>query len=174
MTDWNSEDFSQGYALNLEFEQARMRKRRKRDLIDELLSEVSEPPAQHPVANHIDRYFQERLDASRRRFLEIRREVDSRRALSRAFREEIDSQISYAQLSLEEFSGWGVGYNTGVDVKRNHLERQLQQLRSERRSSQLQAWTDFVRLRKDLREALLDYQAAARLDHSGGESNGRS
>lgn len=55
-----------------------------------------------------------------------------------------------------------MGYNTGVDVKRNHLERQLQQLRTERRAAELRTWDDLVRLRKELREAVREYESKKR------------
>jgi hypothetical protein len=51
-----------------------------------------------------------------------------------------------------------------VDVKRNHLERELLQLRTQRRASELRTWDDVVLLRKDLREAQAEYQRVARLD----------
>ena len=72
---------------------------------------------------------------------------------------EIDYQISRAALSLDQFSGWGVGYNTGVDFKRNHLERELSNLRRERRSSLLRTWEDIASLRREFREALVEYKS---------------
>jgi len=71
--------------------------------------------------------------------------------------------MTYAQISLEQFSGWGVGYNTGVDVKRNHLERMLLQLRNDRRAAVLSAWQDLTRMRKELREAWNMYRDSRRL-----------
>jgi hypothetical protein len=154
--------------LWLEFEQAKARVKRKRDLIRELLSDLeSEPPSGRGF--EIDSYLIDRTDAARQRTAQLRKELEGRLALHRKFVSEIDSQVLYCQTSLSRFTGWGVGYNTGVDVKRNHLERQLQQLRAERRNAELRAWQDLVKLRGELREAQREYRDADRLTRSAQE-----
>lgn len=75
---------------------------------------------------------------------------------------QVDYQISTAAQSLEEFSFFGVGYNQGIDFKRNHLERQLAIFRKERRDSRLKTWQDLSALGKELREAAAEYQDALR------------
>ncbi len=78
---------------------------------------------------------------------------------------EIDYQITQAASSLEQFSNWGIGYNTGVDVKRNFLERELSNLRKERRSLLVRTWDDIGRLRKEFRQLVREYKAMlSRLD----------
>jgi len=72
---------------------------------------------------------------------------------------ELDYQISRAALSLDQFRGWGVGYNTGVDIKRNQLERELSNLRKERRSALIRTWEDIANLRKEFREAVVEYRS---------------
>lgn|GEM_PF-3807274 len=72
---------------------------------------------------------------------------------------EIDYQISRAALSLDQFTGWGIGYNTGVDIKRNQLERELSNLRRERRSTLLRTWEDIANLREEFREAVAEYKS---------------
>ena len=151
--------------LWLEFEQAKARVKRKRDLVRELLSDL-EPELPTGRAFEIDSYLTDRADAARQRTSQLRRELEGRLALHRQFVREIDSQVLYCQTSLSRFTGWGVGYNTGVDVKRNHLERQLQQLRAERRNAELRAWQDLVKLRGELREAQREYRDADRLKSS--------
>jgi len=63
---------------------------------------------------------------------------------------------------LSQFHFWGIGYNRGVDRKRNMLERQLTNLRRERRAVELRAWEDIVDIRKELRKVLEDYRDALR------------
>ena len=72
---------------------------------------------------------------------------------------EIDYQISRAALSLDHFTGFGVGRNVGVDIKRNQLERELSNLRKERRSTFLRTWEDIASLRKEFREAVVEYKS---------------
>lgn len=73
---------------------------------------------------------------------------------------EVDYQISRAALGLDHFKDWGVGYNTGVDMRRAHLERELTQLRRERRLILHRAWQDVRTLRQELREATAHYKTA--------------
>lgn len=158
-------DFDSWYLQELEFERAKQQREKKRDLIQELLADLEGKEPERKLFD-VEQYFQERFDTTRSRVEQIRREVDARVEIRADFMREIDLQISYAQMSLEKFSGWGVGYNTGVDVKRNHLERQLLQLRTERRAAELRTWQDLVGLRKDLRDAMEEYRATFRLKGS--------
>ena len=82
----------------------------------------------------------------------IGEEINSRLELHFDQLDEIQRETKYVEWSLEEFEHWGVGYNTGVDVKRNHLERLLAERRKEHRGTRLSAWEDIVALRKLLRE----------------------
>jgi hypothetical protein len=156
-------EFERWYSDQIEFEEARKRKTKKKDLVQALLADLEEEPAPRTELPS-EAFITDRLRAARQTKDQLRREMDLRVKMHRHFLKEIKSQITYAQFSLEKFSGWGVGYNTGVDVKRNHLERILLQLRNERRASVLKTWEDLVRIRKDLREAWQEYHDSRRLD----------
>ncbi len=166
MPDWSGSGAR--YLDDLEFQASRHQRERKKDIVDDLLALLRKPEI---VASSfdLDSYFADRIELSQERKDQIGRELKTRGDLASQFLQEIDREISYLQFSLERFTGWGVGYNTGVDVKRNHLERQLQQLRTERRAAQLRAFDDIVRLRHELAEAMRDYRAARRL--SGPDSS---
>lgn len=155
-------EFDESDLLWREFEEAKRQGDRRPDLVQGLLADL-EIPGEAARRFEIESYFADRVDIVRRRLDQTRNELQTRLTLHTAFTEEIDAQIGYCQVSLEKFAGWGVGYNTGVDMKRSNLERQLQQLRSERRRTEVQAWDDVVRLRKELREALQEYRGAQRV-----------
>jgi hypothetical protein len=145
---------------------------RKR-LVEDLLGEL-EGEKKKPAPLGIEQFTADRVENTQERVRQIRRELETRLEIHTRFLREIERQLAYAELSLEEFGNWGVGYNTGVDVKRNQLERQLQQLRTERRATTLRAWDDAVRLRKELRDAMLEYRGAERLAHSlSGSTEGK-
>jgi hypothetical protein len=156
-------DQDDSYLWDLEFAAAKRRSVKKRDLFEELLAGVTEKELPASTFD-LNRYFSDRVETAREWADQMGRDLHARAALASGFLREIDEQLTYLQCSLERFSGWGVGYNTGVDVKRNHLERQLQQLRAERRMTELRAWDDIVRLRKELRGAVNEYRSAQRLD----------
>jgi len=102
---------------------------------------------------------------SRQTVVQLREEAVARAQLSEQTISEIDYQISRAATSLEGFTNWGVGYNSGVDIRRAHLERELSNLRRERRNLSLKAWQDVSQLRKQFREALAEYKS--QLDRLG-------
>lgn len=160
-SDWEAN--GDWYLLEQEFEKAKQLAEKKRDLIEELFSDLEEEKESEENVFEIDQYFQNRVQTRKGRVDQIRKEMETRLEMNSKFIKEIDSQISYAQFSLERFTGWGVGYNTGVDVKRNHLERQLQQFRTDRRTAELRTWEDLISLRKELREATEEYKGARRL-----------
>ena len=94
----------------------------------------------------------------------VRKLHPERRCTTRALRKSI-TRLRKQASSLEQFSNWGIGYNTGVDVKRNFLERELSNLRKERRSLLVKTWDDIGRLRKEFRQLVREYKAMlSRLD----------
>ena len=72
---------------------------------------------------------------------------------------EIDYQISRAALSLDQFTGWGISHYAGVEIRRAHLERQLANFRKDRRSTFVSTWEDIASLRKEFREAVVEYKS---------------
>jgi len=102
---------------------------------------------------------------ARRTVVQLREEAMARAQLNEQSINEIDYQISRTAMSLEGFTNWGVGYNSGVDIRRAHLERELSNLRRERRNLSLKAWQDVSQLRKQFREAIAEYKS--QLDRLG-------
>ncbi len=155
-------DWGEEWLLKEEYEEAKRRATPKQNLIADLLADLEQPASPRDLSD-ISRYVTEKLGTARHRVEQVYTELKTRQRLHAEFLGQIDTQIRYAAFALDRFTGWGVGYNTGVDVRRNHLERQLEHFRTERRSAELRAWDDLVRLRRDFREALVEYQRAARL-----------
>lgn len=165
--------FDEWYLDELELAAARRHATRRKRLVEDLLGELNEDQKK-PVPPGIEQFATDRVENTRERVRQIRRELETRLEIYTYFLREIERQLAYAELSLEKFGHWGVGYNTGVDVKRNQLERQLQQLRTEHRATTLRAWDDAIRLRKELRDAMLEYRGAERLAHSlSGSTQGK-
>lgn len=155
------DSFWSDWKLEREFEQAKLANTPKqKNIVDELLSDLDQLP--RPASVQLNQYFEDSFALAKRNLQEKRRELESRVTLDSKFAEEIDQEIQYAAISLEKFSHFGVGYNKGVDMKRNFLERELSELRSERRSGEARAWTDMVRLRNEFSEALTTYREALR------------
>lgn len=156
MTDINNDKFGDWYLLDLEIEEiAKLKK--KKNLLEEL-SAPEEPRAEEWKPKELEDFFTYKLQDLKGTVGQINKEISTRFEMKQEFEKELDYQISKAAFSLEQFKFWGLGYNTGVDVKRNMLERQLADFRKEKRRIELQGWGDIISLRKDLRKALEEYK----------------
>jgi hypothetical protein len=171
MDHWSLDEHSRIWEMEQEVRQ--LRKRRPVDPLADLVL----PPAYEllpPAAEAWEEFLAGRSADLARSIGELKDEMRIRTGLRDYSLTEIDSQIHYLQASLEEFSHWGVGYNTGVDVKRNWLEKQLGDLRKERRRLQVQCFADLVDLRAELREAVAEYHQLSRRQRllAGGDRHG--
>jgi hypothetical protein len=153
-------DYNEWLRLERELDEA-LKKRRVKRVAEVLVREPLRVGAE-ASADPIDQLFAGKVAASQERVGQLEQELETRLDLESYFVGQLDYQISEAAQSLSELHSWGMGYNTGIDVKRNFLERQLAQFRRERRDAELATWEDIVQLRKELREATEEYQSVAR------------
>ncbi len=153
-------DYNQWQRLTQELDEI-LKSRKVKRVVEKLLEEL---PHVEPDRSDspTDQYFTERLTAASKRESQLKQEIDTRVELHDYFLDRLDYQITEAAFSLSELSPWAIGYNRGVDTTRNFLERQLAQLRRERRDTELKAWEDIVGLRGTLREARGEYRELLR------------
>ena len=130
-------------------------------LVKELfaLPYLGAPRKDAPPTDEIESYLSEKVADVGVILTQLKGEAAARAEVHDETVREIDYQITKAATSLDQFSRWGIGYNTGVDFKRNSLERDLSNLRKERRSTILKTWTDLRILRAEFREALAQYRS---------------
>jgi len=156
MSNITNDKFSDWYLLNLEIEEIKKSKK-KRNLLEEL-STPEEPCIDERKPKELSDFFTYKLQGLGETIDQINNEISTRFEMKKKFEKELDYQMCKAAFSLEQFKFWGLGYNIGVDVKRNMLERQLTDFRKEKRIIELQGWEDIISLRKDLRKALEEYK----------------
>jgi len=151
--------FGESYLLDLEID-ALTKSKKKKDLCGELFSsEISRGPSKEKKEpKELDDFFTYKIKDLKEFIDHITKEISVRFEIKKEFDKELDYQLSKAAFSLSEFKRWGLGYNTGVDVKRNMLEKQLTDLRREKRRTEIQCWEDIISLRKDLRNILEEYK----------------
>ena len=148
--------FGDWYLQNLEVEKI-LASKKKKDLIEELFQPEKIEHEKIPPLEASD-FIENRIKDLKGTMDQINKEIYLRFEMKNKFDTELDYQISRAAFSLGQFKFWGLGYNTGVDVKRNMLERQLADFRREKRRIELQDWEDIIGLRKDLRKVLEEYK----------------
>jgi len=145
--------------IEREFEEAC--KRARMDPLKELLK-APEFKEARPKESEWEEFLSGKMAEMAQTIEQLKEEIEVRRGLRDYFVGEIDQEMLYARSSLKEFTHFGLGYNVGVDVKRNFLEKQLTELRKERRRMQQQCFDDLIDLRKQLREALAEYKELLR------------
>jgi hypothetical protein len=145
--------------IDLDFDETK--KPKKVDLIESLLKPEEIIPDDHERIEVSD-FIDVRMKDIKIKMDQIEKEISLRFQMKNRFDEEIEYQISRAAFSLSQFKLWGLGYNTGVDVKRNMLEKQLVEFRKDKRRTQLQCWEDIIGLRKELRSLTDEYRILAR------------
>jgi len=151
--------FGESYLFDLEID-ALKKSKKKKDLCEELFpSKIIVEPIKENGAGEFSGFFTYKIKDLREAIDHIKKEISVRFDMKKEFEKELDYQLSKAAFSLSEFKRWGLGYNTGVDVKRNMLEKQLNDFRREKRKTELQCWEDIISLRKDLRKALEEYKS---------------
>lgn len=155
MSNTNNDKYADLYLLDLDIEERRKSKKKK-DLLEELSTQEI-PIEEGRKPKELQDFFTYRIQDLRGTIDKVNQEISTRFEMKKEFEKEIDYQIRKAAFSLGEFKFWGLGYNTGVDVKRNLLERQLADFRKEKRRTELQCWGDIISLRKDLRKVLEEY-----------------
>jgi len=151
--DSNSREWHQ---INLDYEEL-LKSKKGRDLIEELFKTEKVVPDKKPMQEAAD-FIENRIKALKGTIDQINKEIYLRFEMKNKFDYELEYQLSRAAFSLSQFKFWGLGYNTGVDVKRNMLERQLADFRKEKRRTELQCWEDIISLRKELRTVLDEYK----------------
>jgi hypothetical protein len=151
--DSNSREWHQ---INLDYEEL-LKSKKGRDLIEELFKTEKVVPDKKPMQEAAD-FIENRIKDLKGTIDQINKEIYLRFEMKNKFNGELEYQFSRAAFSLSQFKFWGLGYNTGVDVKRNMLERQLADFRKEKRRTELQCWEDIISLRKELRTVLDEYK----------------
>jgi len=143
-----------------------LKAKKEKDLLEQLSvkPEILKPGEIRKPTEPVSEYFYEKLRTTTETIEKLAEEIRTRKEFTDRFLYQLDYEIREAAFSLEQFKTWGIGYNTGVDVKRNFLERMLANLRKERRATELRAWEDIITLRKDMREALSEYRELLRRD----------
>jgi len=145
-----TQDFGELYLFERDLERFKSKKTAKmEDLLHDLVTYLPEGPS--PPAERIPDFFAYKSKRLQESLSQLNKEMETRLELRDRSFQKLDYQITEAASSLKEFSQWGLGYNVGVDVKRNFLEKMLAELRKERRREELSAWEDVVALRKERR-----------------------
>jgi len=91
--------------------------------------------------------FSDRMDFLRAALDELKRAEQDRHAMTREALEDIDSMIEYCERTLRLYRQQPLN----DFERRRHLERQLADLKRQRRQEQVMSWRDLLSLRSEIR-----------------------
>jgi len=89
---------------------------------------------------------------------ELDKEIKNRIRMYYQFQARINGEISRLEVLLEDLDHFGLGYRDSIEHRRLGLEREILNLKKEKRSESLRAWEDIVSLLKAKRQLVMEYQ----------------
>jgi hypothetical protein len=134
-------------------------------------SDPNEEPSRQPLGEGVRGYARElvedRLAEAAERLRQINEEIRKRKRLSFRFREQIDDEIWYFKFHFDQFNKFfGIGYNAGIDARRNQLERLLVAAKERKRKEELRVWEDLTQLERQRDEAMKEYESLKRMQRA--------
>lgn len=109
-------------------------------------------------------FLLQKLDTLKDNIQEVKTQLEARQQNSEAFEKQIDSDIKKIGFLLGELNDhWGLGNSPSIELRRMHLERELNLLRNQKRLTIVNAWKDIVWLKKYLRELVREYHSLVRV-----------
>jgi len=110
----------------------------------------------------VEQTFEQDVDLLRKWIREIQVQLKARGDLRDYFLNELDENVSHLYDYIHDIKHWEPGYKPSVDQRRSSLERELLDLREERRTQVLSFWRDVSDLEKELRTLEQEYEKAKR------------
>ena len=83
---------------------------------------------------------------------QINTDIKSRRSLNKMFLKNLNQEIRETEFQLKEIKTWQLGNNASIESRRIHLEKELTQLKRQKREWLTDSWKDIQSLRKELRQ----------------------
>lgn len=83
---------------------------------------------------------------------QITSDIKSRRSLNKMFLKHLNQEIRETEFQLKEIKSWQLGNNASIENRRIHLEKELTQLKRQKREWLTQSWKDIQWLKKELRQ----------------------
>jgi len=112
--------------------------------------------------NVINQVLGDRLDVLRIILFDISSEVRSRKYLTSSLIDKIDKDICEIKGELYEIETWAFGRSRTIDIRRNHIEKKIAELKKEKRDKETERWRDIAPLKKEFRERFKEYKSVLR------------
>ena len=94
---------------------------------------------------------------------QITSDIKSRRSLNKMFLKHLNQEIRETEFQLKEIKSWQLGNNASIESRRIHLEKELTQLKRQKREWLTDSWKDIQSLRKELRQHQAELRSLQRI-----------
>ena len=91
---------------------------------------------------------------------EIDGQIKDRANLKDVILYKLDKGICYLRTKIYEIETWGLGKNRNIDTRRAQIEKELEDLKAQKRDENRESWRDTAILRKEHREFYHEYRSA--------------
>lgn len=102
--------------------------------------------------------FQKRIKILSEAIEEINLDIQERERKSHQVQGKIDKEIFHLEFVLKELEKWTLGQVEMIETRRLGLERELFDLRQQKRSEYIRQWSDVSTLKRKRREFIMDYE----------------
>jgi len=99
----------------------------------------------------IDSFLEKKIGGLTDILKQIERDIKSRNLLFQNLIHKIYRHYCYIKTKLFEMYIWPIGGNRAIETRRSSIEKQLDALKQEKRSEQVQCWQDIAQLEKEFR-----------------------
>lgn len=102
--------------------------------------------------------FEKRLKILSEAIEELNLDIQERQRKSQQVHDRIDDEISHLEFVLKDLETWKLGQVDVIETRRLGLERELFNLRQQKRSEYVRAWSDISTLKRKRRDFIVDYE----------------
>lgn len=102
--------------------------------------------------NHWNFWIEDKISLLSQFAEQINNDIRSRRSLNKMFLKHLNQEIRELEFQLKEIKSWQLGNNASIESRRIHLEKELIQLKRQKRLWLTSSWKDIQWLKKELRQ----------------------
>lgn len=107
--------------------------------------------------------FEKKLGILAEAIEELNLDIREREQISRQVREATDRDAFVLEFQLKELKRWSLGAADSVAARRLGLERELFDLRQQKRSEEIKQWSDISSLKRKRRDLIMEYQSLVKI-----------
>jgi len=115
------------------------------------------------VAGAVGKTLRKKLEILAEAIEEVNQDIQERERISQQVQDKIGTDIFDLEFELRELKKWALGANDSIEARRLGLERELLDLRQQKRSECIRKWSDISSLKRKKREFIMEYESLTKI-----------